>query len=74
MEEELDTRLLVLQSHLDGMLNCIKRNSITLRKFQQFEMRLLQLDSLSEITITTFELSLTASSNPVIPELVKVVC
>ena len=31
------------------MLNCIKRNSITLRKFQQFEMRLLQLDSLSEI-------------------------
>ncbi|MGR9037667.1 MAG: diguanylate cyclase, partial [Gammaproteobacteria bacterium] len=49
MEEDLDTKLLVLQSHLDGMLSCIKRNSITLKKFQQFEMRLLQLDSLSEI-------------------------
>lgn len=49
MEDDVATNLLVLQSHLDGMLDSVKNKSITLKKFQDFEMRLLQLDSLSEI-------------------------
>lgn len=49
MEEDLATDLLVLQSHLDSMLECVKKNSTMLRKFQSFEMRLLSLNSLADI-------------------------
>lgn len=49
MEEDLTTDLLVLQSHLDGMLDRVKLNSATLRKFQAFEMRLLNLNSISDM-------------------------
>ncbi len=49
MEEDLNTDLFVLQSHLDSMIGRIQQNSATLRKFQAFEMRLLNLNSLSEM-------------------------
>jgi uncharacterized protein YigA (DUF484 family) len=49
VEEDLSTDLFVLQSHLEGMLDRIQLNSATLRKFQAFEMRLLNLNSLSEM-------------------------
>lgn len=49
MEEDLATDLLVLQSHLDGMIELVKKNSATLKQRHDFEMRLLNLDSLSEI-------------------------
>ena len=63
MEEDLTTDLCVLQSHLDGMLDRVQSNSLTLRRFQAFEMRLLNLNSLSEMveqilseSITFFDL------------------
>ncbi len=40
---------MVLQSHLDGMLERVKSNSTTLRRFQMFEMGLLNLNSLAEM-------------------------
>ncbi len=49
MEEDLTTDLLVLQSHLDGMLDRVQQNSLTLKRFQVFEMGLLQLNSLAEM-------------------------
>ncbi len=39
----------VLQSHLDGMLDRVQHNSLTLKRFQVFEMRLLNLNSLAEM-------------------------
>lgn len=49
MEEDLTTDLMVLQSHLDGMLDRVHSNSTTLRRFQMFEMGLLNLNSLAEM-------------------------
>lgn len=49
MEENLTTDLVVLQSHLETMLERVQQNSATLRKFQAFEIRLLKLNSLSGI-------------------------
>ncbi len=43
------TGLSVLQSHLDGMLSRVQRNSTTLKRLQRFEMRLLSLSSLTEM-------------------------
>jgi len=49
VEEDLTTDLFVLQSHLESMIERVQQNSATLRKFQAFEMRLLKLNSLSEM-------------------------
>lgn len=49
MENDLNTDLFVLQSHLEGMLERVKFNSTTLSRFQAFEMRLLNLNSLKDM-------------------------
>jgi len=49
LEEDITTDLHVLQSHLDGMLDRVQKNSLTLKRFQVFEMRLLNLNSLAEM-------------------------
>lgn len=49
LENDLNTDLLVLQSHLESMLDRAKVNSAYLRKFQAFEMRLLKLNSLADM-------------------------
>lgn len=49
MEEDLTTDLVVLQSHLEGMLERVHANSTTLRRFQLFEKGLLNLNSLAEM-------------------------
>lgn len=49
MEKDLTTDLLILQSHLDGLFERVHHNSATLKRFQAFEMRLLQLNSLVEM-------------------------
>ena len=49
MDEDLTNDLVVLQSYLEGMLERVKQNSATLRRFQAFEMRLLNLNSLSDM-------------------------
>ncbi|MGR9086680.1 MAG: diguanylate cyclase [Gammaproteobacteria bacterium] len=49
LEEDLTTDLLVLQSHLDGMLESVTNNSVASRRYRDFEMSLLGLNSLSEI-------------------------
>ncbi|MFK5951379.1 MAG: sensor domain-containing diguanylate cyclase [Methylococcales bacterium] len=49
MEDDITTELRILQSHLDGMLDRVQHNSLTLKRFQAFEMRLLNLNSLAEM-------------------------
>ncbi|MGY6277515.1 GGDEF domain-containing protein [Methylomonas sp. MgM2] len=49
MEEDITVDLCVLQSHLDGMLSRVQQNSLTLKRLQAFEMRLLGLTSLTEM-------------------------
>ncbi len=49
MQDDLTTDLSILESHLDGMLGRIHDNSVTLRRFQLFEKKLLSLNSLSEM-------------------------
>jgi diguanylate cyclase (GGDEF)-like protein len=49
VEEDLTTDLSILQSHLDGMLDRVQHNSLTLKRLQSFEMRLLALTSLAEM-------------------------
>lgn len=49
MEQDITTDLYVLESHLDGMLNRVQHNSLTLKRLQSFEMRLLGLTSLAEM-------------------------
>ena len=49
MQDDLSTDLSILESHLDGMLGRIHDNSVTLRRFQLFEKKLLSLNSLSEM-------------------------
>lgn len=49
MEEDITTDLRVLESHLDGMLDRVQENSLTLKRFQEFEKKLLNLNSLPEM-------------------------
>jgi diguanylate cyclase (GGDEF)-like protein len=49
LEEDITTDLAQLQSHLETMLDRVQQNSATLLKFQAFELRLLKLNSLSDI-------------------------
>src|SRR5574343_1120507 len=49
LEEDISIDLRILQSHLDGMLNRVKHNSVALKRLQAFEMRLLALSSLTEM-------------------------
>jgi len=49
LEEDITTDLCVLQSYLDDMLDHVEHNSLTLKRFQVFEMRLLNLNSLAEM-------------------------
>ena len=49
LEQDLNTDLAVLQSHMDGMLDRVRQNSMILRKFRTFEMKLLNLNSLTDI-------------------------
>ncbi len=49
MEEDLATDLVVLQSHLETMFERVQQNSVILQKFRAFEIRLLKLNSLSDI-------------------------
>jgi uncharacterized protein YigA (DUF484 family) len=49
LEEDLANDLAVLQSYLESMLERVKQNSATLLRFQAFEMRLLKLNSLSDM-------------------------
>ena len=49
MEQDITTDLSVLESHLDGMLNRVQHNSHTLKRLQNFEMRLLGLTSLVDM-------------------------
>lgn len=48
MDEDLTTGLSILQSHLDVMLGRAQHNSLTMKRLQSFEMRLLALTSLTE--------------------------
>lgn len=49
LERDLTTNISILESHLDSMLDRLQSNSVTLRRFQVFEMRLLKLNSLAEM-------------------------
>lgn len=49
MENDLNTDLLILQSHLDSMLDHAKINSASLRKFQVFEMSLIRINTLADM-------------------------
>jgi len=49
LQDELNTDLSILESHMDGMLDRVKTNSRTFRRFQDFEVRLLNLNSLGEM-------------------------
>jgi diguanylate cyclase (GGDEF)-like protein len=48
LEEDLTSDLVLLQSQLETMLDRVQKNSVTLQKFQAFEMRLLQLNNLAD--------------------------
>lgn len=49
LEKDITTELFVLESHLDGILDRVQHNSLTLKRLQSFEMRLLGLGSLAEM-------------------------
>lgn len=49
MEEDITCDLNVLQSHLDGMLDRVQHNSLTLKRLQSFERHLLGLTTLPEM-------------------------
>lgn len=55
MEQDLTTDLSILQSHLDGMIDRLQHNSNALKRFQAFERRLLNLNSLSEMIVHILE-------------------
>ena len=48
--EDLETQVCILQSHLDRLVERVQRNELTLKEFQDLEMRLLSLNSLKELT------------------------
>lgn len=65
MEDDILKDLFVLQSHFDGLMDRVQSNSLTLKKFQSFEMKLLNLNSLGEMiellldeAISSFDLDL----------------
>lgn len=47
--DDLQTELRVLQSHIDSLVGCIKKNEIKLHRFQLLEKNLLTLNSLHEL-------------------------
>lgn len=49
LEDDITTELRVLESHLDGMLSRVQHNSLTLKRLQSFEMRLLAMNTLAEM-------------------------
>ncbi len=49
MKDNLAADLLIFQSHLEGMLDSAQQNTLTLHRFQSFEMKLMHLNSLREI-------------------------
>jgi diguanylate cyclase (GGDEF)-like protein len=49
LEQDITTDLCILESHLDGILDRVQENSLTLKKFQIFEKKLLNLNSLPEM-------------------------
>ncbi len=49
LEKDLSMGLVLLESHLDGMLERVHQNSIALKRFQRFEMGLLSLNTLAEM-------------------------
>ncbi len=48
-KEDIETRVCMLQSHLDGLIERVQRNEVTLKRFQDLEMRLLSLNSLKDL-------------------------
>lgn len=49
MDINLETRVCMLESHMDGMISRAKRNEEMLKRFQDLEMRLLSVNSLREL-------------------------
>jgi diguanylate cyclase (GGDEF)-like protein len=49
LENDLNTDLFVLQSHLESMLERVKQNNVILNRFQAFEIKLLNLVSLADM-------------------------
>ena len=49
MEQDITIDLSILQSHLEGMLDRVKDNSLTLKRFHLFEMKLLSINTLPEM-------------------------
>lgn len=49
MDNDLETQVCVLQSHMDGMILRAQKNEEMLKRFQDLEMRLLSLNSLREL-------------------------
>ncbi|ORU92019.1 MAG: diguanylate cyclase [Cycloclasticus sp. symbiont of Bathymodiolus heckerae] len=49
MEEDLETQVCMLQSHMDGMIQRAQKNEEMLKRVQSLEMRLLSLNSLREL-------------------------
>jgi len=48
-KEDIETRVCMLQSHLDGLIERVQRNEVMLKRFQDLEMRLLSLNSLKDL-------------------------
>jgi len=49
MDENLETQVCMLESHMDGMIERAKKNEEMLKRFQDLDMRLLSLNSLREL-------------------------
>jgi diguanylate cyclase (GGDEF)-like protein len=49
LEEDITTDLTKLQNQIENILQRVHENSLALKRFQVFEMKLLKLDSLSEM-------------------------
>ena len=48
-DDDLDTQICMLQSHLDGMIQRAQKNEEMLKRFQDLDVRLLSLNSLREL-------------------------
>lgn len=55
MEDNLADDLLILQNHLDGVLDTTQRNILTLQRLQSFEMKLMERNSLRAILELIFD-------------------
>ncbi|MDF1688811.1 MAG: sensor domain-containing diguanylate cyclase [Cycloclasticus sp.] len=49
MNDDLETQVCMLQSHMDGMILRAQKNEEMLKRFQELDMRLLSLNSLREL-------------------------